>query len=159
MQGVDDGLAEGQVVLRAGRHHCGPQRLRPSIGRFGRGCRGGGCGRLCLGGGLGGLGCLRLGGFGLGLSLSQRGLKFGDNFGVDRSFSRIHGFRKGRLGFGGGCGSLFSPGGGRICLGLGGCGLRLRGGRFGLCCCRGRFGFGLSSGGVSVRGVVGVVTA
>ena len=159
MQGVDDGLAEGQVVLRAGRHHCGSQRLRSSLFRFGRGRSCLGCSRLGRGGCLGCLGCLRLRGGCFGLSFGQRGLELGDDFGVNRSLSRIHGFRKGRLGFGGGRSSLFSSGGGGVGFGLGGGGFRLRGGRLGLCCCRGRFGFGLSSGGVSVRSVVRVVTA
>ena len=157
MQGVDDGLAEGQVVLRAGRHHRGPQRLRPRVLRLCRGCCGRGSSRLCRSGGFGGLGCLRLGGGCFRLSFGQRGLEFGDDFGVYRSLRRIHGFRKGRLGFGGGCGRFFSSGSGRVGFGLGGVGFGLGGVGFGRGGRGGCLGFSLRSG--RVGAVVGFIVA
>ena len=154
MQGVDDGLAEGKVVLRAGCHHCGPQRLRPGVLRLGGGRRGCCCSRLCRGCCLG---RLRLGGGRFGLSCGQRGLEFGDDFGVYRSLSRVHGFRQGRLGFGG-CGrSLLGSGGGGVGFGLGGVGFGLRGGCFGLGGRCGCFGLGLRGG--RVGAVVGFIVA
>ena len=158
VQGVDDGLAEGQVVLRAGCHHRSPQRLRPSHLCFCLGSRrrSGSSSLLSRGGGFGGFG---LGRGGLGLSFCQRGLEFGHNLGVYGSLGCLHGLRQCLLGLGGRGGGLLSPGGGRISLGLSFGGFRLCGGRLGLCRGRGRFGFGLSGSGVSVWSVVSVVTA
>ena len=135
MQGVDDGLAEGQVVLGAGRHHRSPQRLRPCRLRLGRGG-----GRIGLGlrGGGG-----RLGGLGLGLGCFQRRLELGDDLGVYRSLGLGQSRVEGRLG-------LLSGGGGRVGLGLRLGGLGLGGGGLGFGGCRGGLGLGLGG----IRGVV-----
>ena len=130
-----------QVVLRAGRHHSGPQRLRV---HFGVVCLGGGFGR----GGGSSSSLLRRGGSrfrlflsggGFGLGRFQLSLQLGDDLGVDGPLGLSQGSLECRLG-------LCCRGGSSLGLSGGGIGLGLsRGG--------GRFGLGLSGGGISVPSV------
>ena len=157
VQGVDDGLAEGQIVLRAGSHHRSPQRLRPRRLGVGLGRGGGssllGCGGSSFGFGRGGGGSFG-GCGGLGLGRFQLRLQLGDDLRVDCPGGRIHGRRQCLLGLGRGGGSLLGPGGGLLGLGRGRVGLGLGGGRVGLGLSGGCLGLGLGRGRVAVDGVV-----